>query len=185
MCQNLNFRPSWKRWRACSSPLLLWSCSQPTEENVSHNTRAEQCARRIQEARHSVELLRDSRAAVGRAMNTVHVPLQGLQPRRPLSRQLREAEIFQQCAIPSGTNDRLDRAEPAQSKLRREAPIALGARKHLIEALRLNRAHGHALAIDRVEAAHCIPHHDQPFGEAVEPLVTTPLAPAEPVTYDI
>jgi hypothetical protein len=41
---------------------------------------------------------------------------------------------------------------------------------------RLQRGDAHALAVDRVEAAHRITHHQQPVGEAAQPLV--PVADA-------
>ena len=140
-----------------SASFLLWSSA---EENVGQNPRAEQCDRRIQEARDPVELLSNSRAALRRSVNTLHIPLDWSQPSWSLSSQLREAEIFHQRTVPGRIYLRIDRPKPARSELGWDASLALGQKS--IEPFRLKCADRDSLTVNRIKAARRIARYDQP-----------------------
>src|SRR5918998_4616272 len=160
------------------------AAGRPSEERGGRHARAEEAGRWLEEVHHPVEPLRHRRAAMRRPMDPPHVPLQQLQPDRPPGRQLRETEVLERHAGPGCVHDRRDAAEPEAAEPRPQPALAAGAGEGPPEGLGLDRAHRHALAVDRVEAADRVAQGDQPGGEAPEPVVAPPQAAGEGVGRD-
>src|SRR3712207_2505030 len=95
-------RVGWRRRALHSSP----------KENVGQDTWAEQVSRSLESVNYAIELVRHSDAAECRPVHTVHIPLQQLDTRRSLARQLWETIILERCAAPGSIDHRLDGPEP-------------------------------------------------------------------------
>jgi hypothetical protein len=70
-------------------------------------------------------------------------------------------------------------------KVRTKASLLFRRGESLVEGLGLDSAHGHALAVDRVEAANRITQYDKPRGEVPEPLVAMSYASREMIMHHI
>src|SRR3954454_1014229 len=165
-----------RRWRVLHSS---------AEENLGQYTGAEQAPRGFENVNNAIELVRHSGAAECRSVHTVHIPLQQLEPHRSLLRQLREPIILERCTTPGGIDHRLNRAEPTLGEGRVDPARIPSAGQRSIQAIRLDGAHGHALAVDRVEAAHRIAQNNQAFREARELLVVPPQAACEAMVHNV
>ncbi len=157
----------------------------PSEERVGEHLRPEQARRGVEEVRHAVELIRDGCASMRRPVDAVHVPSQRPQAGRLYVFHLRKAEVFQQHALPGRIDDRPDRCEPAPSEVGTDPAFVARAGQRLVETFRLDRAHRHALPVDRIEAADTVAEDDHAPREGAQRLVALSLAAGEPVMDDL
>ena len=143
-------------------------------QNLSEDARAKQRGWRSEETQHTVELICNNRAPVGRLVDAAQVPLKRPDVVRALVLQLRKTIILYLHTVPGDINGRLDAPEPVSSKARTKASLLFRRGESVVEGLGLDGADGHALALDRIKAANRIAQHYQTLGEAPEPLVAVP-----------
>lgn len=94
-------------------------------ENLSDDARAKQRGWRSEETQHTVELICNNRAPVGRLVDAAQVPLKRPDVVRALVLQLRKTIILHLHTVPGNINGRLDGPEPASFKARTKASLRL------------------------------------------------------------
>jgi hypothetical protein len=117
-------------------------------------------------------------------VDALHIPLQRPDGGGTSIGQFRKAKVLEPHSVPSPVDDRGDAPEPVPdevgSEIRRLRP---GERR--CQGFRLDRADGHPLTIDRVEAADRVTHGDQAGGVIAQALVKAALAADEPIGRDL
>jgi hypothetical protein len=137
-------------------------------EHAQHDGRAQQCRGRIDQAGHPHERPRQLRITDGRGLKPAHVRVRYTPPRRARTRDLGQGQVGAQRELPRHIDRARDRAQHAAAARQHTGPNVVAQRE------RLQRRDGHALPVDRVEAADCVAEHEEAVRESPQALVAAP-----------